>query len=77
MPSRCFGGASLDLGAAEFEAPESVITVIALFGGAGTTAPSGVSIQLSGVALIGGKETSTRQSAASRLAAHSRPHVDC
>ena len=50
-----FGGVTLDLGAAEVEAPESVITVVAVLGGAEIIAPAGVSIQLSGFSLLGGK----------------------
>jgi hypothetical protein len=50
-----FGGVDVDLGAAEPEAPESVITVVAILGGAGIIAPQGVPIQLSGFSLLGGK----------------------
>jgi hypothetical protein len=50
-----FGGATLDLGAAETEARESVITVVAILGGAEIVAPPGVAIQLSGLSLFGGK----------------------
>lgn len=50
-----FGGAKLDLGQAEPEAPESVITVIALFGGAELLAPPGVPIQFSGFSFLGGR----------------------
>jgi hypothetical protein len=50
-----FGGVDVDLGAAEPEVPESVITVIAALGGAGIIAPQGVPIQLSGFSLLGGK----------------------
>ena len=50
-----FGGAKVDLGAAQPEAAESVITVVAVFGGAEISAPPGVSIQLSGFSLLGGK----------------------
>jgi len=50
-----FGGAKLDLGNAEPEAPESVITIFAFFGGVEIVAPPGVSIQLSGISLLGGK----------------------
>ena len=49
------GGAKLDLGAAEIEAPESVITVIAALGGVDILAPPGLTIQLSGISLFGGK----------------------
>jgi hypothetical protein len=50
-----FSGVTLDLGSAEPEAPESLITVVTLFGGAGILAPRGVSLQLSGVSVLGGK----------------------
>jgi uncharacterized protein DUF1707 len=50
-----FGGATLDLGQAQVEVPESLITVIALFGGAELLAPAGVPIQFSGLSLLGGR----------------------
>jgi len=50
-----FGGVSADLGNAQVEAPISTITVFAALGGVSLTAPTGVSIQLSGVSLLGGK----------------------
>lgn len=49
------GGASFDLGAAQPAASECVITVVALLGGVELTAPAGVTIQMSGVSLFGGK----------------------
>jgi hypothetical protein len=49
------GGATLDLGAAQPEASESVITVVAVLGGAEILVPRGVSVQLSGFSLFGGK----------------------
>lgn len=49
------GGVTLDLGMAEPEAPESLITVVAVLGGVEIIAPPGVSIQLSGFSLLGGK----------------------
>lgn len=49
------GGAKLDLGQAEPDAPESVITVLALFGGADITAPPGVPVELTGFSFLGGK----------------------
>ena len=49
------GGVTLDLGAAQPEAPESLITVVAVLGGAEIIAPPGVSVQLSGFSLFGGK----------------------
>lgn len=50
-----FGGVSADLGSAQVEAPISTITVLAVFGGVSLTAPAGVSVQLSGASLLGGK----------------------
>jgi DUF1707 SHOCT-like domain/Cell wall-active antibiotics response LiaF, C-terminal len=50
-----FGGATLDLSAAQAEASESVITVVAALGGAEIIVPRGVSVQLSGFSLLGGK----------------------
>jgi len=50
-----FGGVSADLGSAQVEAPISTITVVAALGGVSLTAPPGVSIQLSGASLLGGK----------------------
>ena len=49
------GGATLDVSAAQPEAPESIITVVAILGGAEIIAPAGVSVQLSGLSLLGGK----------------------
>ncbi|HEY7630433.1 MAG TPA: hypothetical protein VH817_07030 [Thermoleophilaceae bacterium] len=49
------GGVDLDLGQAQPEAPESLITVFAVFGGANLTAPPGVPIELTGASLLGGK----------------------
>ena len=48
-------GVNVDLGQAEPEAPESAITVVAAFGGAGIIVPQGVPVQLSGFSLLGGK----------------------
>jgi len=50
-----FGGVSADLGTAQVEAPLSTIAVLAVLGGVSLTAPPGVSIQLSGFSLLGGK----------------------
>jgi len=50
-----FGAAKLDLGMAQPESPQSIITVVAVFGGAEIRAPRGVPIQLSGLSLLGGK----------------------
>jgi hypothetical protein len=49
------GGVSLNLGSAQPEAPESTITAFAFMGGADIVAPPGVSIQMSGLSLLGGK----------------------
>jgi len=49
------GGVTLDLGSAEPEAPESLITVFALFGGVEILAPPGVPVELTGISLLGGK----------------------
>ena len=50
-----FGGVSADLGSAQVEAPISTIAVLAVLGGVSLTAPPGVSVQLSGASLLGGK----------------------
>lgn len=50
-----FGGVNADLDSAQVETPISTITVLAVFGGVSLTAPPGVSIQLSGASLLGGK----------------------
>ena len=55
-----FGGVKLNLGMAQPEAPESIITVVVIFGGAAIIAPPGVSIQLSGLSLFGGKSDKRR-----------------
>jgi hypothetical protein len=49
------GGTTLDLGQARPEAPESVITIAAFLGGVEVIAPPGVTIELSGVSLLGGR----------------------
>jgi hypothetical protein len=46
---------TLDLGTAHVEAPESVVTIITAFGGALVIAPQGVSLDVSGFALFGGR----------------------
>jgi hypothetical protein len=46
---------TLDLGTAQLQAPESVITIITAFGGASVIAPQGVSLDVSGFALFGGR----------------------
>lgn len=50
-----FGGAHLDLGAAQPEAPECTITAVALLGGVDLLAPPGVQVLLSGLAILGGR----------------------
>jgi hypothetical protein len=59
------GGVNLDLGQAEPEAAESLITVVAGLGGVELTAPPGVPIELTGFSLLGGK--SDQRSAGPRL----------
>jgi hypothetical protein len=49
------GGATLDLSAAQVEAPESTIIIVTILGGADIVAPPGVAVELSGLALLGGK----------------------
>jgi hypothetical protein len=49
------GGVTLNLGAARPEARESLITLTAVLGATEIIAPAGVSIQLSGFSLLGGK----------------------
>ncbi|MGO8904844.1 MAG: hypothetical protein ACLQMH_04385 [Solirubrobacteraceae bacterium] len=46
---------TLDLGTAQLEAPGSVVTIIAAFGGASVIVPQGVSLDISGFALFGGR----------------------
>ena len=50
-----FGGAKLDLSAAEPGGSVSTITAITILGGADILAPPGVSVELSGLSLLGGK----------------------
>ena len=59
------GGVKLDLGQAEPEAPESLMTVVAVLGGVEITAPLGAPIELTGVSLLGG--TSDERSPGPRL----------
>jgi hypothetical protein len=54
------GGATLDLGSAEIEAGESLITVVAVLGGVEVLAPPDLPVQLSGIALLGGKSDERR-----------------
>ena len=49
------GGTRLDLSAAEVEVPESIITTVVIMGGALILVPPGVSVELSGLSLFGGK----------------------
>jgi hypothetical protein len=50
------GGAELDLRHAELEDLDSTITVVAVMGGAEIIVPEGVDVDVSGFALMGGKE---------------------
>jgi hypothetical protein len=50
------GGAELDLRHAELEALDSTITVVAVMGGAEIIVPEGVDVDVTGFALMGGKE---------------------
>jgi hypothetical protein len=59
------GGVRLDLGNAQPEAAESVITVLAFLGGVDLIAPPGLPIELSGISLVGGK--SDKRPSAPRL----------
>jgi len=47
---------TLDLGTAQPEAPESAIRIFTALGGASIIAPQGVSLELSGSALFGGRD---------------------
>jgi hypothetical protein len=49
------GGVNLDLGQAEPDGPESLITIVAVLGGVEISAPPGVPIELTGISLLGGK----------------------
>jgi len=49
---------TLDLGTAQLEAPKSTVTIITAFGGASSVAPQGVSLDISGFALFGGRNDS-------------------
>jgi hypothetical protein len=49
------GGVKVDLGNAQPEASESVITVVSILGGVDLLAPRGLPIELSGISLLGGK----------------------
>jgi hypothetical protein len=67
------GGVTLDLGIAQPEAPMSLTTVVAVLGGVEIIAPPGVSIQLSGFSLLGGKSDERSDGPPpSRLAAYTR-----
>jgi uncharacterized protein DUF1707/cell wall-active antibiotic response 4TMS protein YvqF len=50
-----FGGATLDLGQAQVEGSDALITVFALLGGVDITAPPNIPLQLSGLSLLGGR----------------------
>jgi DUF1707 SHOCT-like domain len=69
------GGVTLDLGMAQPEASESLVTVVAVLGGVEIIAPAGVSIQLSGFSLLGGK--SDERSGGPHLPGSPLVHVRC
>jgi hypothetical protein len=46
---------TVDLGTAQLEAPEPTVTIITAFGGASVIAPQGVSLDVTGFALFGGR----------------------
>jgi hypothetical protein len=50
------GGIELDLREAEIDGPEVTINVVAVMGGVEVTVPEGVDVELSGFALMGGKD---------------------
>jgi hypothetical protein len=49
------GGANIDLRHAELESPEVEMTVVSVMGGANVVVPEGVDVELTGIALMGGK----------------------
>jgi hypothetical protein len=49
------GGVNLDLRQAELAQPEVTITILSLMGGANVIVPEGVDVELSGLAIMGGK----------------------
>lgn len=49
------GGMNVDLRQAELEEPEVAITVVSIMGGANIVVPEGVDVELTGIAIMGGK----------------------
>jgi hypothetical protein len=49
------GGMNVDLRQAELEEPEVTITVVCVMGGANIIVPEGVEVELTGIAIMGGK----------------------
>jgi hypothetical protein len=49
------GGMNVDLRQAELEEPEVTITVVSVMGGANIVVPEGVEVELTGIAIMGGK----------------------
>ena len=49
------GGMNVDLRQAELEEPEVTITVVSIMGGANIIVPEGVDVELTGIAIMGGK----------------------
>jgi hypothetical protein len=49
------GGMNVDLRQAELEEPEVTITVVSVMGGANIIVPEGVEVELTGIAIMGGK----------------------
>jgi hypothetical protein len=49
------GGMNVDLRQAELEEPEVTITVVSFMGGANIIVPEGVDVELTGIAIMGGK----------------------
>lgn len=49
------GGTNIDLRHAELESPEVEITIVSVMGGANVVVPEGVDVELTGLALMGGK----------------------
>jgi Domain of unknown function (DUF1707)/Cell wall-active antibiotics response 4TMS YvqF len=54
------GGADLDLREATLAAPEVSITAVAIMGGIDVTVPDGVHVEMTGFALMGGNDDTTR-----------------
>lgn len=50
------GGANLDLRQAELEEPEVTFTIVSVMGGASIVVPEGVDVELTGIAIMGGKD---------------------